>query len=321
MRRDSSLSLGSSNGRDVKKKKEKDRAAERRRKFEAQESDLDIGHIADPGINEKDNEADAEETETDDVFVEEQSVPLPPFSQKISMAPVVSFKDLGLRGNTLDRSSSDQSTGSLLYCKTPSTGAGANFGVSGILGNASLGKSSSLIFPTGVDAVSGDDLGPQDSTDAKRKRSNINLRLDNAEAVRFPFKKKLMLNNLGLAASDIPMKDLCGTALGNSLHKLSLAGNRLGSVPAKLVQSLPVLKSLDLSQCELHQLPDQWNLPKLTVLILSHNRFTEFPEEVSGTGFVSSRSARRNLYLTKIPFSILIYLNRPCWKGFQNYSS
>ena len=275
------MSVGSSSGRDVKKKKEKDRAAERRRKFEAQESDLDIGHIVDHSTKGDNNDADAEETETDDVFLEEQTVSLPSFSQKVRMAPVVSFKDL--KGTTLDRSSSDQSTGSLLYCKTPSTGGGANFGVTGILGNASLGKSSSLIFPTGVDSASGDDRNIQDSTDTKLVRSKINLRLDQAEAVRFPFKKKLMLNHLGLSAVDIPMKDLCGTALGNSLHKLSLAGNRLGAIPAKLVQSLPVLKTLDLSQCELHQLPDQWNLPKLTVLNLSHNRFTEFPEEVSRT--------------------------------------
>jgi len=255
-------------------RRDSDRATERRHKLEAQASDVDIGHIA----NEDGNSRDKDVEETDDIFVKDSST-LPSFSPKINMAPVVrSFKDL--RSTTLDCSSSDQSMGSLLYCKTPSTGGGPSFGVSGMLGNASLGKTSSLIFPTGVDSVSRDVRTRQDSSHAKLKHSKVNLRLDQAEAVRFPFKKKLMLNNLNLTTTDIPMKDLCGTALGNSLHKLSLAGNRLGAVPAKLVQSLPMLKTLDLSQCELHQLPDQWNLPKLTRLNLSHNRFTEFPEEV-----------------------------------------
>jgi Leucine-rich repeat (LRR) protein len=76
------------------------------------------------------------------------------------------------------------------------------------------------------------------------------------------------------------LKDICGTALGNSLHKLSLEGNRLGAIPPQLVVSLPVLRTLDLSQCELHQLPPHFNLPKLTVLNLSNNRFADFPDEV-----------------------------------------
>jgi len=290
MRHDSSLSIGSNSGRDARKKKEKGRAAERRRKLDAQASDIDIGHIvdADADVDDDDNNDnyndpdnamehnydDSEEAADQFVTVEDATVS---FSKNVAMAPVVDFKNM--RSTTLDRSSSDQSTGSLLYCKTPSTGIG---GPMGMLGGASLGKTSgSLIFPTGVDSVDhhhGDDR--PDSADAKLKRSKVNLRLDQAEAVRFPFKKKLMLNNLNLTATDVPMKDLCGTPLGNSLHKLSLAGNRLGAVPSKLVQFLPQLKRLDLSNCELHQLPEQWNLPKLAWLNLSRNRFTEFPEEV-----------------------------------------
>jgi Leucine-rich repeat (LRR) protein len=111
-------------------------------------------------------------------------------------------------------------------------------------------------------------------------RRKINLLLDQCESVRFPFKKKLILSDLNLTAADIPLGDLCGTSLGNSLHKLTLAGNRLGTVPPALVQNLPGLRHLDLSQCELHHLPDKWNLPKLTRLNLSHNRLTDFPEEV-----------------------------------------
>ena len=279
MHRDSNLSIGSANSRDAKKKKEKGRAADRRRKFAAQSSDIDIGHIVDDGDLDNSYNNIAEEEERADVFVEGGPALLPSFSNGSPSLPGVNFKDM--RTTTLDRSSSDQSTGSLLYCKTPSTGVGGPSGMAGILANTSVGKSSSLIFPTGVDSVSADGRSRQDSAVAKHKRNKVNLRLDQAEAMRFPFnKKKLMLDNLNLSSADIPMKDLCGTALGNSLHKLSLAGNRLGSVPAKLVQSLPVLKTLDLSQCELHQLPDLWNLPKLMRLNLSHNRFTEFPEEV-----------------------------------------
>jgi hypothetical protein len=161
---------------------------------------------------------------------------------------------------SLDRSSSDQSTSSLFYGKTPNSGA-------------LLGKSSSLIFPTMESSAR-----PAEGDVSLRRR--INLLLDQCESVRFPFKKKLVLSDLSLSAADIPLGDLCGTSLGNSLHKLTLAGNRLGTVPPALVQSLPGLRHLDLSQCELHHLPDKWNLPKLTRLNLSHNRLTDFPEEV-----------------------------------------
>merc|ERR1712238_151601 len=83
-----------------------------------------------------------------------------------------------------------------------------------------------------------------------------------------------------MTAADIPVKDLYGTVLGQSLYKLSLSGNRLSTVPKKLVTCLPSLKSIDISQCELHQLPERWNLPQLKRLNLSHNRLTDFPEEV-----------------------------------------
>jgi Leucine-rich repeat (LRR) protein len=130
----------------------------------------------------------------------------------------------------------------------------------------------SLIFPTGVEA-------PSDEVN-NAKRRMINLMLDQCETVRFPFKKKLILENMHLVAADIPLKDLVNTSLGNSLHKLSLAGNRLITIPPELVQCLPVLKHMDLSQCELYKLPDNWNLPQLKRLNLSHNRISEFPDEV-----------------------------------------
>jgi Leucine-rich repeat (LRR) protein len=278
-RHNSGLSADSLNSRDMRKRKEKGRQAERRRKLDAQSSDVDIGYIVDESETESGH---------DEFVVDKDSGPFPVLTSSTSILNgdlPPSFKDMrNYNSASLERSSSDQSTGSLLYCKTPTTGGGPSIhgsgGVSGMLGNSALGKSSSLIFPTGVDSVSADDRGRMESESAKLKRSQVNLRLDQCEAVRFPFKKKLMLNNMNLTAADISMKDLCGTALGNSLNKLSLSGNRLGFVPPKLVVSLPVLKTLDLSQCELHQLPEQFNLPKLTRLNLSHNRFTDFPDEV-----------------------------------------
>jgi Leucine-rich repeat (LRR) protein len=133
---------------------------------------------------------------------------------------------------------------------------------------------STVTYPTNVEVEA------VDSEAVEQKRRHIDLALDQCESMRLPCKKKLMLNNLSLTAFDIPLRDLCGTSLGDSLRKLSLAGNPLGSISTKLVCSLPALKILDLSQCELTRLPDKWNLPQLTRLNLSHNRLTEFPEEV-----------------------------------------
>lgn len=252
---------------------------------------------------------------------------------------------------SLDRSSSDQSTGSLLYCRTPTS----NIKIGGTIGvvsaaamassssstmnhsamnnhKASLIKStstatsssasSSLIFPTGVDGSASSRGGVGGDMSALRmidssgselsqlKRRKINLCLDQCESIRFPFKKKLILQNMKLTAADIPLNDLCGTSLGNTLHKLSLSGNNLGSVPHKLVQSLPILRSLDLSRCELHQLPDRWNLPKLTRLNLSDNRFNDFPEEVRtfvGIGFLGMECEAHQL-MSSVFHSFFIFI-------------
>jgi Leucine rich repeat len=321
--RGSSASLDSTgSNKDVRKRRDKDRAAERNRKHDSLMSDVDIGHIVEIGA-EGDDSAELDR----DVMDVEESRMYPGATDSNHFYPPTTgkFKELQQRNtSSLDRSSSDQSTGSLLYCKTPTTGRGptsvhgtsvgvvtgsiegttvsaaaiysasgseatanasigsasGNAGAGMILGNSALGKSSSLIFPTGVDSALVDDRGRSDET-SKSVRGKVNFRLDQCEAIRFPFKKKLMLDNMHLTNSDIPMKDLCGTPLGNALFKLSLAKNRLGSIPPKLVMSLPSLRSLDLSQCELHQLPEQFNLPKLQRLNLRHNRFTDFPDEVS----------------------------------------
>ena len=129
----------------------------------------------------------------------------------------------------------------------------------------------------------GDSNTRRPSTDNSQLANKIALLLDACEQVRFPFKKKLMLNSFQMTAADIPVKDLYGTVLGQSLHKISLSGNRLSTIPRKLVTCLTSLKNMDISQCELHQLPERWNLPQLRRLNLSHNRLSDFPEEVSKT--------------------------------------
>jgi Leucine-rich repeat (LRR) protein len=234
-------------------------------KFDGQLEAVDIGHVVDvPTI----------------VSAGPQSPGLGsvPISVDSSVDP--SERSVGAGGSVLLEDSSD--AGTLRTASIGSSTSGLLYGAgmsSSKTGNGALfGKSSSLLFPTGVDAPKGAD----DSTDVRAvQRQKINLLLDQCESVRWPYRKKLMLNKLGLRANDVPIKDLYGTNLGNTLYKLSLSGNRLSSIPPKLVTCLPTLKSLDLSQCHLHQLPERWNLPQLKLLNLSHNLLTDFPEEVS----------------------------------------
>ena len=251
-------SSSSSSSKDKKKKDiKKQRAEARRLKMEQQLSEPDYGSV---GGGEEEAMATTEDEEA-----------------TTSLSP---FDEAQLRTRSSDEwSSSDRGNNSLLATtyQSPSIQSISNRNTGGIL----FGKSSSLIFPNlpssafSPFATTG---GKEDASSIKRQK--INLILDACETVRFPFKKKLILNNMNLSAVDIPVKDLSGTSLGNSLHKLSLAGNRLLTIPPKLVTCLPNLKHLDLSQCELHQLPERWKLPQLKRLVLSHNRLTDFPEEV-----------------------------------------
>jgi len=117
----------------------------------------------------------------------------------------------------------------------------------------------------------------------RKKREKINSLMEQVEATRFPFRKKLLLDNMNLTVDDIPLQHLFGNSvLWTSLHTLSLAGNNqfgVMSLPSELVQSFPDLKQLNLSNCGLRLLPEHWNLPKLAWIDLSHNNLTEFLEE------------------------------------------
>ena len=111
------------------------------------------------------------------------------------------------------------------------------------------------------------------------KIRRINLLIDQVESARFPFKKKLILANMNLTSSDLPVDDICSQSICQSMNKLSLAGNRLGHVPDRIVMELTGLRTLDLSQCDLRTLPMDWSLPHLKRLDLSHNRLVDFPDE------------------------------------------
>ena len=92
--------------------------------------------------------------------------------------------------------------------------------------------------------------------------------------------KRLSIENQNAEPCDLSL--WVNSALGSHLTHLSLRGGSLELVQASVAQSLPALKSLDLSQCNLCDvsLPATWNLPKLTRLDLSHNFLTVFPDKV-----------------------------------------
>ena len=116
----------------------------------------------------------------------------------------------------------------------------------------------------------------------KVKRQRLSVMLDLCESTHFPFQKKLILDRMGFTSAAI-LPPLLGTRplLANALHKLSLAGNQIGSIPSSLVRALPALRHLDLSNCEINLLPALWDLPSLRTLHLCHNRLRNFPDEVS----------------------------------------
>lgn len=131
------------------------------------------------------------------------------------------------------------------------------------------------------------DISPRSSTRSTRteyteteRRRRVQMCLDRCQSHHFPFQKQLLLEKLRLRQRDLPLTALVGTSLGKSLRKLSLSGNDLSGIPDAMVNSFPRLTTLDLSQCDLTELPTEWDLPKLRRLNLSHNRIQNFPHEV-----------------------------------------
>ncbi len=105
----------------------------------------------------------------------------------------------------------------------------------------------------------------------------LRLLMDQCERLRFPFKKKLILANLNLNHEEIPVDDFFSDTLGTTLYKLSLAGNRLHSIPEQSIVKLTGLWILDISQCDLQVIPVTWNMPLLKKLIMTHNQIKAFP--------------------------------------------
>ena len=120
----------------------------------------------------------------------------------------------------------------------------------------------------------------QGSVDVEKTR-RVNRILEQCEAVGWPFRKKLILANLNLSFADIPIEGICSEKIGPFLYKLSLKGNSIFAVPDSLVTRLTGLKTLDLSNCGLEELPDVWDLPSLKKLCLGRNKLTTFPADVS----------------------------------------
>ena len=102
--------------------------------------------------------------------------------------------------------------------------------------------------------------------------------LEQCEAVAWPFKKKLVLSNMYLAFEDIPTERICSEKIRPLLIKLSLRGNMISAVPDPLVLKLAALRSLNLSNCNLTELPAVWDLPSLKKLCLGRNSLEKFPK-------------------------------------------
>ena len=111
-------------------------------------------------------------------------------------------------------------------------------------------------------------------------KSTCDLMLKQLDLTTNKKMKTIALNDMNLCCSTIPTYELCATPLGGVLQKLLLANNPLQAIPQELVVGLPALQILDLSNCQLHQLPLNFLLPSLRVMNLKNNKLTEFPNEV-----------------------------------------
>jgi Leucine-rich repeat (LRR) protein len=163
-----------------------------------------------------------------------------------------------------------------------------------------LHTTSSLIFPVHYSRT-GRARRASDAFTLQRKIMAA-LAKCHGNSIGFRQRRMLWLERMNLTTSDLPMIHLVDTALGATLRGLFLTGNELCYIPESLVQSLPVLQTLDLSHCNLSELPPVWDLPRLSVLNLSHNRLTEFPEDVRIVRFL-----RKVDFLVKLTICVLSF--------------
>jgi Leucine-rich repeat (LRR) protein len=302
-----------------RKRREKDRAVERRLKHELQTDNVEIGRIVVVDKNDNtnndgrgggganhaandDDDNDADDTDVDNNNNDEEipqtrSFNFPESRQSFAVAGGTSGDPhrypRGGGGYTLP--GGGVSSGSLIFPSAPcSTGSKQPSSDLSHRNNSSSGAcemsigSVSAILNSEINKSSSlifpigvSSNGHHDGNLEAWKSNAINHRVNLCEKRKFLKKnKELLLDDLKLTADDIPLQLLNETTLGNTLYKLTLRGNRLKAVPDKLVQCLPALRVLDLQQCDLRTLPKHWNLPRLATLDLSHNLLICFPEDV-----------------------------------------
>ena len=127
--------------------------------------------------------------------------------------------------------------------------------------------------------IEGSDLSLGGPVDIPGKRGDI-VRERLHQVQSYSGTRRLILRDLNLTRKEVPVESICSPRLGRMLCKLSLAGNRLDTVPERIVMELIGLRTLDLSQCGLVSVPEVWNLMELRRLNLSHNRLKTFLPEV-----------------------------------------
>jgi Leucine rich repeat len=301
-----------------RKRREKDRAVERRLKHELQTDNVEIGRIVVVDIKKNDdndngrggatnheanNDIDDADADDSDVDNNDEEIPqtrsynFPESRQRLSVVGGTSGEphrySRGGGGYTLPGGVA--SSGSLIFPSAPCSSGSKQPSSSD---NMSHRNSSSACDTStcSVSAILNSEInkssslifpigvssnGHHDGNLEAWKSNAINQRVNQCEKRKFLKKnKELLLDDLKLTADDIPLQLLNETTLGNTLYKLTLRGNRLKAVPDKLVQCLPALRVLDLQQCDLRTLPKHWNLPRLATLDLSHNLLICFPEDV-----------------------------------------
>lgn len=122
-----------------------------------------------------------------------------------------------------------------------------------------------------------DDYGPPQVNNYNPSEIEIKVLqlIENVENNLIKGSPKLVLEKLNLRFDDIPYHLLSTEPLCSKLHKLSLKNNSIYELSSVIVQGrMTGLSTLILQHCDLRSLPDNWNLPNLRILDLSHNKLS-----------------------------------------------
>lgn len=90
-------------------------------------------------------------------------------------------------------------------------------------------------------------------------------------------------NRFKLDKKDLTTGEVSYTLLHQTKHltHVSFKGNQIDAIPPYLATQLHSLRCLNLSKCDIFELPLDWDLPQLKSLDLSFNRLVDFPKAVS----------------------------------------